>query len=418
MPHWLQVLLVVTFVASVLQSLITAYDGNTLRENPSYRPEGSGGILYTIRGGTPSYTHENRRGDVVAKTDGSGNLTFQDQYDGNGSQIATSGSTLDRQKDNSKDTDPTGLINDGDRYSCIENGMRIFLTRDPMGTELMMGDDYWIINGRKAYKSSSASGSANFAVGQMGATKDENKSAAPVMSAAAVATGDAGGDSKFYERIHVPGIAQPNLYAYCGQNPWTRFDPFGLDWIEYNGQKATYYGGKTGDKSKPEHEYKATSGYPGHQDTSQQHQELGPVPEGKYSVNLKPDPNRVAQANTDAGADHSLYSAEGIQRIPDHVDTPDGTYSYGANGTSRNANGGGWGDNRARLDPANNTDTAGRSNFYIHDSQKGYSHGCVETQTGLINDMKAYRATGAKSIDVIVKYQSGTTSTYGGTDKP
>ena len=375
---------------------------------------GVGGILYTIRSGTPSYTHENKRGDVVAKTDGSGNLTFQDQYDGNGSQIATSGSTLDRQKDNSKDVDPWGGINDGDRYSVIEgepSGLRVFLTRDPMGTELMMGDDYWMINGRKVYKTTSGESSATAASQRMAVTKDQNKGAAPTISASAVANGDDAGDSKFYERVHVPGIAEPNLYAYCGQNPWTRFDPLGLDWIEYNGQQTTYYGGKTGDKSKPEHVYKASSGFPGHQDTSQQGQELGPIPEGKYSVNLKPNPDRVAQADSKTG---EIYSAEGIQRLPQQFTTDDGTtYTYGSHGT-----GGGWGTNRARLDPAENTDTSGRSNFYLHDSSKGYSHGCVETQTGLIDNMKAYRATGAKSIDVVVKYQSGTTSTYGGTDKP
>jgi RHS repeat-associated protein len=131
MPHWLQVLLVFTFVASVLQSLITGYDGNNLRENPSYRPEGSGGILYTIRGGTPSYTHENKRGDVVAKTDGTGALTYQAQYEAFGKQTATNGSTLDRQKSNSKDTDPTGLVDEGFRYRDLDTGM--FLTRDPAG---------------------------------------------------------------------------------------------------------------------------------------------------------------------------------------------------------------------------------------------------------------------------------------------
>ncbi len=94
---------------------------------------GVGGILYTIRSGTPSYTHANRKGDVIAKTDGSGNLTFQDQYDDNGDQVATNGSTQDRQKDNSKDVDPWGGIDEGNRYSTLEDGLRVFLTRDPAG---------------------------------------------------------------------------------------------------------------------------------------------------------------------------------------------------------------------------------------------------------------------------------------------
>jgi RHS repeat-associated protein len=118
---------------------------------------GVGGILYTIRGGNPSYTHENKRGDVVAKTNGSGALTFQDQYDGSGVQVAMTGATSDRQKDNSKDTDPWGGINEGMRYTTLEGGLRVFLTKDPAG----------FVDG-------------------------------------------------------------PNLYTYVIQNPWTSFDPEGL----------------------------------------------------------------------------------------------------------------------------------------------------------------------------------------------
>ncbi len=92
---------------------------------------GVGGILYTVRGGTPSYTHENRRGDVVAKTDGSGSLTYQAQYEGFGSQVASTGTTTDRQKSNSKDTDPTNLVCEGFRYRDLDTGM--FINRDPAG---------------------------------------------------------------------------------------------------------------------------------------------------------------------------------------------------------------------------------------------------------------------------------------------
>jgi YD repeat-containing protein len=108
---------------------------------------GVGGILYTLRSGTPSYTHANHRGDVVAKTNASGGLTFQAQYEGFGKQIATSGSTLDRQQANSKDVDPTGLKLEGYRYYDLEAD--VFTTRDPKGTELMMGKDHWIVDGRE-----------------------------------------------------------------------------------------------------------------------------------------------------------------------------------------------------------------------------------------------------------------------------
>jgi RHS repeat-associated protein len=68
---------------------------------------------------------------VVAKTDSTGSLTYQAQYEAFGKQTATTGSTLDRQKSNSKDTDPTGLVDEGFRYRDLETGM--FFTRDPAG---------------------------------------------------------------------------------------------------------------------------------------------------------------------------------------------------------------------------------------------------------------------------------------------
>lgn len=96
---------------------------------------GVGGILYTLRPGTsgvePSYTHENKRGDVVLKTGTDHSNTYQAQYEAFGQQTATSGTTPDRQKSNSKDTDPTNLVDEGFRYRDLETGM--FITRDPAG---------------------------------------------------------------------------------------------------------------------------------------------------------------------------------------------------------------------------------------------------------------------------------------------
>ena len=92
---------------------------------------GVGGVLYTLRGTTPSYTHENRRGDVVAKTDGSGSLTYQAAYKAFGAHPIESGTTADRQKANTKDEDPTGLLNEGFRYRDLDTGE--FITKDPAG---------------------------------------------------------------------------------------------------------------------------------------------------------------------------------------------------------------------------------------------------------------------------------------------
>ncbi|MBC2592658.1 hypothetical protein H5P28_00130 [Ruficoccus amylovorans] len=100
---------------------------------------GIGGLLYSLRGGTPSYKHYNSRGDVVAATDGNSSLTYQAAYEAFGRHGDTAsseeyiapGATLDRQRANTKDEDPTGLLNEGFRYRDLETGT--FITRDPLG---------------------------------------------------------------------------------------------------------------------------------------------------------------------------------------------------------------------------------------------------------------------------------------------
>ena len=93
---------------------------------------GIGGVLYTIRGAsTRSYNAYNSRGDVVSKTSQAGAITWQAAYEAFGTRTQEEGDTDDRQKANTKDEDPTGLLNEGMRYRDLEFG--IFLTRDPAG---------------------------------------------------------------------------------------------------------------------------------------------------------------------------------------------------------------------------------------------------------------------------------------------
>ncbi|GEM_PF-2480462 len=92
---------------------------------------GIGGILYSLRCGTPSIKHYNSRGDVVAATNDSGALTWQSQYEAFGTITAESGSTLDRQKSNTKDQDLHNYANEGFRWRDLETGM--FFQRDPLG---------------------------------------------------------------------------------------------------------------------------------------------------------------------------------------------------------------------------------------------------------------------------------------------
>ncbi|MBK1859893.1 hypothetical protein JIN80_16610, partial [Cerasicoccus arenae] len=97
---------------------------------------GIGGILYSLRSGTASFKHYNSRGDVVAATDASSSLTYQGAYEafgrhGDTASSQESGTNPDRQQANTKDEDPTGLLNEGFRYRDLETGT--FITRDPLG---------------------------------------------------------------------------------------------------------------------------------------------------------------------------------------------------------------------------------------------------------------------------------------------
>lgn len=92
---------------------------------------GVGGILYSVRGGTESFAHYDRRGDVTTHTDASGVITYQASYEAGGTRTAEYGSTQDRQKANTKEEDPTGLLDEGMRYRDLETDM--FITRDPAG---------------------------------------------------------------------------------------------------------------------------------------------------------------------------------------------------------------------------------------------------------------------------------------------
>jgi YD repeat-containing protein len=47
---------------------------------------GVGGLLYSVRGGTPSFKHYDARGDVIAESDTSGASTWRAQYDAYGTR--------------------------------------------------------------------------------------------------------------------------------------------------------------------------------------------------------------------------------------------------------------------------------------------------------------------------------------------
>lgn len=102
---------------------------------------GVGGLLYSRRttagsgGGSPATTVKfnlsNGRGDVVAQSDSAGALTWTASYEAYGKRPVETGTNADRQRANTKEEDPTGLLNEGFRYRDIETG--VWLSRDPAG---------------------------------------------------------------------------------------------------------------------------------------------------------------------------------------------------------------------------------------------------------------------------------------------
>jgi len=117
---------------------------------------GTKGLLYSLRNGLPRFNRYNGRGDVVAQSDIDGTTTWAASYQADGRRTAEAGTNIERHRANTKEEDPTGLLNEGFRYRDMETGT--FISRDPLG----------LIDG-------------------------------------------------------------PNVYCYVRQNPWTMWDPEGLE---------------------------------------------------------------------------------------------------------------------------------------------------------------------------------------------
>jgi RHS repeat-associated protein len=128
---------------------------------------GTKGLLYSLRRSLqpneqstwlPTFNRYNGRGDVVAQSDIDGTTTWAASYQADGRRTVEAGTNIERHRANTKEEDPTGLLNEGFRYRDMETGT--FISRDPLG--------------------------------------------------------------------HVDG---PNVYCYVRQNPWTHWDPEGLETV-------------------------------------------------------------------------------------------------------------------------------------------------------------------------------------------
>jgi len=136
--------------------------------------------------------------------------------------------------------------------------------------------------------------------------------------------------------------------------------------------------------------YKATSGMPGWQSPRfQRERDRGPTPEGLYRVAIFY--NRMAEIGSASSC--SLKPGWRIQNVPGKGDATsddnkDCWDNYWVN----------WGATRLQFDPIKGAESAAphRKGFYIHNSQKGYSHGCIEIENSFFEDLEKYIKSNSK----------------------
>jgi len=169
--------------------------------------------------------------------------------------------------------------------------------------------------------------------------------------------------------------------------------------LTYDGAKLSWHGKGV---------YKASSGMPGYQKSTEQClPNKGPVPEGSYYIPLI----EGAAATDDGTGTCNLSPSWQIQTIP-RGSAAGVCEPYWAN----------WGNNRVRFEPADDVTKRSclpikRGGFYLHDSTKGYSHGCIEVEGAFFTQLRAYiKINKEKRLKLQIKYSGG--STYGGTKIP
>jgi hypothetical protein len=153
--------------------------------------------------------------------------------------------------------------------------------------------------------------------------------------------------------------------------------------------------------------FKATSGLPDFQIPDKQCvPDSGPIPEGFYKIYL----TNHGTAKDDGTGRCQLKASWGIQKIPRGKTDAGECEPYWAQ----------WGQNRARMEPAD-TSTLNkcipviRGGFYLHDSTKGFSHGCIEVEMKLFVQLRIYnQKTKKKRLVLKVNYGKGD-STNGNT---
>ena len=160
--------------------------------------------------------------------------------------------------------------------------------------------------------------------------------------------------------------------------------------------------------------YKASSGMIGFQKPRERCvADRGPIPTGVYSFALVED-KKLAQ--DDGTGICQLRASPKIQRIPRGAYAGDCEPYWAL-----------WGVFRVRLEPldraTNERCKSRRGGFYLHDSIKGFSHGCIEVETKFFTELLSYlaairagRAPRREKLVIEVRYVAERT-TNGGTKK-
>lgn len=171
----------------------------------------------------------------------------------------------------------------------------------------------------------------------------------------------------------------------------------------YDGEHVHWYGiGK----------YNATSGMLNFQSASDQTKsDKGPIPEGRYSMYLI-FAGTAKVTNADKGY---LDNKQGISDLTD---------MSGPGGKVYNSSD--WGKHRVRLNALyiENPKARHRYGFYMHDSTKGYTHGCIEVDMNFFTRLYSFAKAegsnkkGRKTLHLKVDYPSNRSNTYGDTYIP
>lgn len=164
--------------------------------------------------------------------------------------------------------------------------------------------------------------------------------------------------------------------------------------------------------------FPATSGTKGHQQAKEQDlKDFGPIPEGKYSF-------KAVIAKGSCFADNGTPDhRQGIEELAPEGATTITTVGGLVGEATEFLQA--WGHNRVRLNTLHidHRKARNRSGFYIHDSHKGQTHGCIEVAHVFFDRLRAYAMHQQKlgshaktTLFVTVKYPSSDANTNGGTE--